>query len=187
MGVVKLTDWIIAGAAILQAASAVVICFLTSRYVAMQSEMVTLQKSVTKLQETIVQWQTRIKVQPLLHFQVADEHDVNKPGLVRLRVGNLSAIGVWLDSVDVLIIESAARMRPTRIQIDDVLAPNTSWPVDIWTVIDDYGKQYDVTALIPMNVKVVVTCLVNSEKLELTQECRFHYTRRNARNFEVIA
>jgi len=185
----RLTDWIVAIAAIFQAGFAGLIWWLTRRYVGMQSDLVNLQKSLTTLQDTIVNWQTRIQVEPRLYFEVGDKHEVPEIGIVRLRVGNLSAIGVWLKSVEIQIVETATRRNLHVIQVEDLLPPDTSREIDIWTRIEEYARQNDISAseVLVMNVKVVVTCLANNKPLILMQECRFHYVWKQARHFEIVA
>ena len=64
----KPTDLIFAVAALFQAGFAGLIWWLTRRYVALQDDLVNLRKSLTTLQDTVVQWQTRIKIEPRLYF-----------------------------------------------------------------------------------------------------------------------
>ncbi len=107
----KTTDLIGAIAAIVQAASTAAIVWLTFRYVA-------LQKALTNLQDTIVQWQTRVQIEPRLFFRVTEKREFGEPGIVGLRVGNLSAIGVWLDSVEIMISEVGPKRGIQVIQVD---------------------------------------------------------------------
>jgi hypothetical protein len=183
----KLTDWIIAGAAFFQVCFAGVICWLTRRYVVLQGDLVNLQKSFTTLQDTVVQWQTRIQIEPRLYFYVTEKQEFGESGIVGLRVGNLSAIGVWLDSVQIIISESGPKRDVQVIHIDDVLPPDKSREIEIWTLIDNYGKQHHFESVHVFNVRIVATCVANNKTLDLTKECRFDYNRRKARNFVLTA
>lgn len=154
---------------------------------ALQDDLVNLQKSLTRLQDTVVQWQTRIQIEPRLYFRVTEGQEFGEPGIVDLRVGNLSAIGVWLDSVQIIISEPGPKRDAQVIHVDDVLPPDKSREIEIWTLIDNYGKQDRFELVRALNVKIVVTCVANNQTLTLTQECRFDYTGRKARNFVPIA
>jgi hypothetical protein len=172
----KLTDWIIAVAT-------VAIVWLTYCYVALQGDLVTLQKALANLQDTIVKWQTRIQVEARPFFRVTEEQEFGKPGTVGLRVANLSSVGVWLDTVEVMILEGGPKSHCKIIRVDDVLAPDQSREVNIWTVINDYCKQDPPEMVRRLSAKFIIKYVAASESLMLIKECSFEYIDRRARNF----